>query len=97
MRIREGIEYKMIEPAKDGDGYDVYGYGTYPRGSVLAGQTRRVFLDGYGTLAEAKAAYPDATEAAGSNHFMFAGQDAGQFPPSDFSEADAGERWDSDY
>jgi len=43
--------------------YGVYEYSTYPRSSVLAGQQRRVFLDSFPTLAEAKAAYPSAEEA----------------------------------
>lgn len=41
--------------------FAVYEYSTYGRGSVLSGQTRRQFLDGgYETVADAKAAYPDA-------------------------------------
>lgn len=43
--------------------YGVYEYSRYGRSSVLAGQTRRVFLDSYKTLDEAKAAYPTAKVA----------------------------------
>ena len=42
------------------DEYGVYEYSTYPASSVLAGQTRRVWLDSYTTLEEAQAQYPDA-------------------------------------
>lgn len=38
----------------------VYEYGVYPRSSVLAGQTKRVFLDSFDSLEEAKKAYPTA-------------------------------------
>lgn len=42
--------------------YTAYEYGVYPRSSVLAGQTRRVFLDSFDTLEAARAAYPGAEE-----------------------------------
>jgi hypothetical protein len=48
--------------------YGVYEYSTYGRGSVLAGQQRRVFLGSYLTEAEAKAAFPDATPAEGCGY-----------------------------
>lgn len=48
--------------------YGVYEYGVYGRGSVLAGQTRRVFLDSFATLDEAKAAYPGAFVVNGSGY-----------------------------
>jgi hypothetical protein len=38
----------------------VKGYDTYPRGSVLEGQTRIRFLDAYDTVEEAEKAYPQA-------------------------------------
>lgn len=40
--------------------YAVYGYGVYERSSVLAGQSRRVFIDSFDSLETAKAAYPKA-------------------------------------
>ena len=40
--------------------FGVYEYSTYSPSSVLAGQDRRVFLDAFNTLAEARAAYPSA-------------------------------------
>lgn len=40
--------------------FTVYEHGVYPRSSVLAGQSRRRWLDDFDTLEEAKAAYPEA-------------------------------------
>ena len=41
--------------------YAVYEFGTYPRSSVLAGQTRKSFVGGFDTEAEAIAAYSTAS------------------------------------
>lgn len=41
-------------------GFCVYGWDTYPRSSVLAGQQRKVFLDHFERLDQVQAAYPDA-------------------------------------
>lgn len=41
--------------------YTVYEHSIYPHSSVLAGQQRRVWMDDFDTLAEAQAAYPNAT------------------------------------
>jgi hypothetical protein len=43
----------------------VYEYDQYPSHSVLAGRTRRVFLDS-GTLEEMRAKFPEAREIQGS-------------------------------
>lgn len=48
------------------DRFTVYEHGVYPRGSVLAGQSSRMWLDDFDTLAEAQAAYPDAEVCCGS-------------------------------
>jgi len=48
-----------IEPASD-NSYTVYEWGVYPRDSVLAGQTRKSFLNSFETLPEATQAYPKA-------------------------------------
>ena len=48
--------------------FAVYGFGTYGRGSVLAGQTMKRFLDFYDTEAEAVAAYPQASPGYRSAH-----------------------------
>lgn len=44
--------------------YGVYEYGRFGRGSVLAGQTRRIFLGSFATLEEAQAAFPSATTSS---------------------------------
>lgn len=58
---KRGATYGPSEEAP----YAAYEYSTYGRGSVLAGQQRRVFLDD-GTLEELKAKYPKADVMAGS-------------------------------
>jgi len=40
--------------------YTVYGWGTYERSSVLAGQARKCYIESYDTEEEAKAAHPGA-------------------------------------
>ena len=50
------------------DRWTVYEHGTYGRGSVLEGQSRRVWLDDFDTLEEAVIAYPDAVVCAGSTY-----------------------------
>jgi hypothetical protein len=61
------IEYPSAGATYNRPEYGVYGYGVYPRSSVLAGQTRRVFLGSFATLEEAQAEYPDA-ELAGCGY-----------------------------
>lgn len=48
--------------------WTVYEHGIYGRGSVLEGQSRRIWVDDFETLDEAKAAYPDADIVAGSTY-----------------------------
>ncbi len=50
-----------IEANKYGT-FSVYEFGVYPNSSVLAGQTRKSFLDMFDTIEDAKAAYPEAAE-----------------------------------
>ena len=52
-------------------GYKVYEFGVYGSGSVLAGQTRKSFLDVYDTLEDAQLDYPDAAVIYrdANNHF----------------------------
>ena len=57
-----------IERSKYGHGYNVYAWGTYDRSSVLAGQTKKQFVDGFDTLEEAQAAYPDVDVGFRSAH-----------------------------
>jgi hypothetical protein len=40
--------------------YSVYEFGTYPESSVLAGQTKKQFLDMFDTEEAAQAEYPNA-------------------------------------
>jgi len=50
------------------DRWTVYEHGVYERGSVLEGQSRRVWLDDFDTLDEAVIAYPDADVIDGSTY-----------------------------
>ena len=53
------FDYYTLRHSQYG-GVDVLGWGTYPRGSVLAGQPMKVFLDAFPTEEAARAAYPQA-------------------------------------
>lgn len=55
------FDYYTISHSRHGDGFDVFGWGTYERSSVLAGQPRKVFLDAFMTLEAAKVEFPTAT------------------------------------
>lgn len=61
-----------IEPTGSGE-FNVYEWGTYPRSSVLAGQTMKHFRGQFETLEAAQAAYPGATYdgsvRSAHNHF----------------------------
>jgi len=65
---------RTIEPGGKGmtynrtEGFTVYEHSTYSRGSVLAGQPKRIWLDIFDTLAEARAAYPQATVIEGCTY-----------------------------
>lgn len=50
------------------DRWTVYEHGEYERGSVLEGQSRRVWLDDFETLEQAVIAYPDAVVCACSTY-----------------------------
>ena len=54
------IEYPAAGETYNMDKFGVYEYGTYERGSVLAGRSRRVFLGAYDTLREAREEHPEA-------------------------------------
>jgi len=43
---------------KDDGRFVVYGYDTFPRDSVMAGQSRKNYLDSFYSLEEAQKAYP---------------------------------------
>ncbi len=56
----DGQKFEYLDIIEKADGFKVYGYDTYKKGSVLAGQTRINFLDSFYTLEEAKEVYPQA-------------------------------------
>jgi hypothetical protein len=56
------IEFPSVGQTYARNEYAVYEYGVYPRSSVLAGRTRRTFLDSFESLAAARSAYPGASE-----------------------------------
>ncbi len=75
---------RTIEPAKYGNGYTVYEWGIYESSSVLAGQTKKQYVDGFDTIEEAQAKYPDA-EA--SDSIQSAGNYFNHLPgPDDWDE-----------
>jgi len=61
---------QTIEANKYGS-FSVYEFGVYPRSSVLAGQTRKTFLDMFDTIEDAKSAYPQADEGYRDAHNYF--------------------------
>lgn len=60
------IEYPAVFNTFTKNEYGVFEYGRYPSYSVLAGQEKRVFLDSFDTLEEAKEAFPEAFVACGT-------------------------------
>ena len=62
------IEYPSVGATYSRQEYGVYGYGTYPRSSVLAGQPRRRWLGAYDTLEEAQRHWPHATIVEGTGY-----------------------------
>lgn len=54
-------DYLTINKDKYGNGYNVYGWGTYPEESVLAGQALKQYLDGgFESVEAAQEAFPGA-------------------------------------
>lgn len=93
-----------IEPSVNGFGgaFVAYGHGEYPENSVLAGQSRRSFLMD-GELLELRTVFPQAEvldystrEYRDPNASLAELSGLPRTPPSDFSELDAGERWNPD-
>lgn len=62
------IEYPAKGCTYNHDAYGVYQYDIYPRGTVLAGQTRRRYLGEYPTQDEAQKAHPEATPGCGCGY-----------------------------
>jgi hypothetical protein len=54
------FDYYTISQSRYGDGFDVFGWAVYERGSVLEGQPMKVFLDAFETLEAAQAEFPTA-------------------------------------
>lgn len=91
-----GIDYVIItanphQHTYGGKPIAVYGIGRYESWSVLAGQTRRVFLDDFDTVEAAREAYPDAEESGLPEQARVPLN-----PPPDFDPSYAGERWSED-
>jgi hypothetical protein len=61
---------KTIEKNAHGE-FNVYQFDTYPDDSVLAGQTKKQFLDMYDTAELAKKDYPDAVKGYRDAHNHF--------------------------
>lgn len=95
-----------IEPFRDTffEGFAVYGHGTYPESSVLAGQPSRSCLDMGDTLDALRAEWPHAEVIDHSTKPFRTGNETlaelsglPPTPPAWFDPAAAGERWDEDY
>lgn len=59
--MKPEFDYYTISADKRHEAFNVYGWGEYEESSVLAGQTRKQFIDSFDTLAQAQAAYPQAS------------------------------------
>lgn len=51
--------------------FSVYEFGVYPNSSVLAGQTRKTFVDSFDNIEEAQSAYPKAVVGYRDPHNYF--------------------------
>jgi len=88
-----------IEPSREGDGWNVYEWGTYPKGSVLEGQDKKSFVEFSSDQYAMKLKYPGAevfdhvvecTSAVGSAPANYYAGDGGFY--------EAGEYWsEEDY
>jgi hypothetical protein len=61
--------------------FTVYKYSIYDESSVLAGQTRRQWIDDFDTLEEARAAYPEAEVQV--SHSLYRPPYLGHLPQED--------------
>jgi len=55
IRTTERFDYFTLSQSRYDTSVSIYGWGTYPRSSVLAGQARKVFLESAVNEAEARA------------------------------------------
>jgi hypothetical protein len=88
------IEYPATGATYHHEAFGVYRYGTYPEGSVLAGQEKRSALGEFDRLEDAQAAFPEAEWTGGSGYREITVPEA---PPAWFDPMAAGEHWDEDY
>lgn len=88
--------YTTIEPCAsrtspwDGETFAVYRYSTYGESSVLAGQTKRSYIDSSTDLAQLRRDYPDAEVSEGVGYIA---PEVPATPPEWFDPTIAGERW----
>ena len=77
----------------------LWGYGTYERSSVLAGQYKQARLECYKTIEEARAEWPTVPmrEDGYCNLPSSMVTNVPNVPPAGFDPMDAGERWDDEY
>jgi len=79
-------EKYTIEPSRYDNSVTVYEWGVYPRSSVLAGQTRKQFVDSYEDQEEALKAYPGAeiheSRVSAHNTFHHLEDEDGNLGPS---------------
>lgn len=78
--------------------YWVWGYGTYPYGSVLHGQAKQTRIYSFDTLEEAQEEYPGVPVRNSGTVNMPSTAFVPHCPPRDFDPMDAGEAWgENDY
>lgn len=92
--MRQVIEFPSVGSTYHIEEYGVYEYSKHPRGSVLAGQERRVFIDCFDTLEEAQAKYPKAEWNDTAEYNPQGGLPSE--PEEWFDPANAGECWSED-
>ena len=72
--------YSIEDKGGDVMPFVVYGWGTHPESSVLAGQPRKVFIDAFPNEPEARFRFPQADEGT---HRRSAGNTFGHLPGED--------------
>ena len=87
---------ETIYPLGDGK-YEACGWITYPKGSVLEGQSQECVVDIFRSLEEAKEKYP-GVEVSEYGRCKEHRPSVSLNPPKDFDYYDAGEYWsENDY
>jgi hypothetical protein len=97
---RQGITHYEIVVEEDGVTC-LWGFGSYPKGSVLEGQHRQARIHMYNTLEEARKCLPEEIPVKDDGRRPPTAEEMGvglgPNAPDWFDPADAGERWDEDY